>query len=489
MLLKLVMRFEGDAAWGANAGNIIKWHKREGERVDYGDDLVDILVDEVTVTIRKVWQDPHMRRLGTNPSGYAEFADTVLRTGQLTPTAADPWLAPDEKNRLVRTKSIAGFVVRISSSDRGVIRKIYAAEGDRRQSGQLLALLTTDASESVDESEQAIEEASVFRVLANTFDSKPQGMRQANTTADELEPAKDGTRPVEPERRGIDAGRNHVIIRSDPQEQQRIGIYTYSGFTTDAMFACTSLIQQALEGHCCISRAEPIGHCRSDLILQCLNDLPEEWLQPVIDRLELDADYFRPQLCSPCFVVPGPDGPEEFPKRVVVLSTLLDAEQVLYQHREHGFLIDPGQWWYDLEQSQEWSPELMERGRWFQENFVSVGRMPVEEFVGSFERLIGLLRERAHAQVLVFNTPTVCPGPPRHSYQFVQDPRSIRRLEFNLALTELSRRLDFPIVDVDRILKRASNRSQVSWSEIEPRLYPWVAQEAFGIMRELGVFQ
>src|SRR5205807_4769011 len=125
----------------------------------------------------------------------------------------------------------------------------------------------------------------------------------------------------------------------------------------------------------------------------------------------------------------------------------------VYRHREHGLLVDPGGVW--LSSSLEPILDDPSAVRWFRENFVSVGRIPVEAFVENFTRIIHLLRSQAGAHILVFNTLTVDPGGTVHNYQFVRNPHALRRREFHVALAELSRKLDFPVIDVDHVLKRA----------------------------------
>jgi pyruvate/2-oxoglutarate dehydrogenase complex dihydrolipoamide acyltransferase (E2) component len=92
-------------------GAVAAWHKREGDRVDYGDDLVDLEASVRGVTL-----------------------------------------------------------VRVTASDSGVVRRISASEGTERQEGELLALLSTEPDEPVDEAPAAVAASSVFRVVANIVD-------------------------------------------------------------------------------------------------------------------------------------------------------------------------------------------------------------------------------------------------------------------------------------------------------------------------------
>lgn len=132
MLLRLVIpRFDRSV----QRGSVAKWHKAEGEWVSYGDDLLDLKVEEIKIMKRSsaaaaVLHDQHLPQ------------DTYS-SGQLD------WL------------------VRVTSSDVGVLRRIDAAEGSRWEIGDRLAVLTTDADEPIDRSARAGAEVSNFRVVVN----------------------------------------------------------------------------------------------------------------------------------------------------------------------------------------------------------------------------------------------------------------------------------------------------------------------------------
>ena len=126
-----------------------------------------------------------------------------------------------------------------------------------------------------------------------------------------------------------------------------------------------------------------------------------------------------------------------------------DYNRTVYRHREHGFLVDPGGWW--LNQSMDSVLGDLATAKWFQQNFVSLGKMSVEDFGENFGKVIKLLKQKTNAHVLVFNHLTLEPGNLTHNYQLVKNSQTVRRMEFNLALVELSRQLDFSIIDMDRI--------------------------------------
>jgi hypothetical protein len=280
-------------------------------------------------------------------------------------------------------------------------------------------------------------------------------------------------------------GENFVILRSDEDAERRIGIYARGGCHLAAMFGCAPLIQQELKGTCCIHHDGDGPRCRSDLELQSLRELPEEWVAPVVEKLRLGDDYFRPRLFNEDFVVPASTGPERFPKTVVVLHIGMDATRTMYRHRQHGFLVDPGGAWL---QSLDAVLGNLPVVAWFRKNFESIGMISVDAFMENYTRIINLLRVRAGAKILVLNTLTIEPGNLTHNYQIVKHPHARRLREFNIALWELSRQLDFAVVDVDRILKCAGTRSQTEFAHFLPQHNLFIAHEAYRIMRDLDIF-
>jgi len=281
-------------------------------------------------------------------------------------------------------------------------------------------------------------------------------------------------------------GENFVLFWSRPRGTDRVGIYIKGSCDLVSVFSCQPMIHPVLNGTCCILREGFVADSRSDLLLQTLRGLPGDWVQPVVDRLKLPADYFQPRLFAPSMTVPGLHRAEEFPKTVILLSIGADVLRTVYQHREHGFLVDPGGWW----QANTVTAALtdLSTARWFRENFVSVGRISLDAFRDNFARIIKLLKQSASPHILVFNALTVEPGSLTHTYQLVKEPLGIRHREFNLALVELSRELDFSIVDMDRILKWAGVGSQVDFAHFPPDRYEPVAREVFRILADRGVF-
>ena len=150
MLLKLLLPHYNRMI---TRGSIAKWHKAEGERVGFGEDLFDLKVEAVQINRLLPFDVPEQIELLVNAqAAVRQLSDEELMSAAPGPDAdSSPWV----------------FGMRITSSDRGILRKIYAREGDARQVGDLLAVLSTEENEPLPEADQAPREAGVFRVVAN----------------------------------------------------------------------------------------------------------------------------------------------------------------------------------------------------------------------------------------------------------------------------------------------------------------------------------
>jgi hypothetical protein len=283
------------------------------------------------------------------------------------------------------------------------------------------------------------------------------------------------------------AGDDFTVFWSGSASENKVGIYMKGACDLVSIFSCTPMIHRELNGTCAIFKEGMVSDSRTDLLLQAAQGLPEEHVQPVVEKLELPDYYFRSDFLGPTFGVPGFEHLGEFPKNVVILSIAPDVVRTLYRHKEHGYLVDPGGWW--LNQSIGKVLPDLSTTKWFTENFESVGRISIDDFARNFSKILELIKTRMDAKVLVLNALTVEPGNQTHNYQFVKQPHWLRRREFYLALVDLSRQLDFAIVDVDRILKKAGVvEAQVDFSHFPMEAYQPIAKETFRILKDLEVF-
>jgi hypothetical protein len=280
-------------------------------------------------------------------------------------------------------------------------------------------------------------------------------------------------------------GARMSVVQSTADPSRRTGIFLKGACDLSSLLMMSPLFRGNVDGTVAIVRSAGIAANRADVLLQTLDELPRSVTKDVRTQLQLNPDYFEPTLFEPEFVVPGLKHLGSFPKTVVVLSLAPNVVRTLYRHREHGFLVDPGGWW--LDQSLDGVLRQPERVAWFKENFTSVGRLSIDEFVKLFRALVRTVRERTGAQLLVTNVLTVEPGDRAHNYQLRKNPEGLRRREFSLALVDLSRELGFHVLDVDRLLKRHGVDRQVDFAHFPGDLTPAIAAEGFRLLKELEV--
>ncbi|MFV2000827.1 MAG: hypothetical protein ACC654_10740 [Acidimicrobiia bacterium] len=283
------------------------------------------------------------------------------------------------------------------------------------------------------------------------------------------------------------SGRRSVVIsESDDFPEPRRGILLKGGCDLPSVFTAAPLMREGIQGTIAISRhIGGTGGNRSDQILQTLNNLDPDVIAETVEMLDMGEDYFEPTFFTKTFRVPQMPQAGEFPKNVIIMGISTDETRQMYRHREHGFLADPGGWWLN----QDLGRVLEDKNTvdWFRKTFQRVGRLSPEDFRKHNTRLVHEIRDRVGAQVVYYNTMVLDPANPIHNYQLVKTAHSVRRREFTIALTELSRDLDFPIVDVDRILKTAGVAEQVDFAHFPvDRMIP-IGAEAYRILKATGL--
>jgi hypothetical protein len=149
MLLKLVLPYRDREFVG---GVLVKWHKAEGEWVNYGEDLFDLRVQEVRGGPLPMAGRQEIE-LMTNP----QTAEAWSRENELFAAGA---LAEDPSGSRKRL-----CFMRVTSSDAGWLRRACSREGDPAKVGELVALLTTEEGEPLPDDGAALAAASVFRAV------------------------------------------------------------------------------------------------------------------------------------------------------------------------------------------------------------------------------------------------------------------------------------------------------------------------------------
>ncbi len=284
-------------------------------------------------------------------------------------------------------------------------------------------------------------------------------------------------------------GGQYTVMWSDSlRDPRRTGLYAKGGCDLPAIFAAAPRLQSSIEGVCGMY-VEPggVSTSRSDILLQTLDIDSPKAAAYLVEELALPTQYFEPNLFQPRFTIPGYGALGEFEKSAVVLSIGADVVRTAYRHRESGLLVDPGGWW--LNQDMAYVLANLEKVNWFKENFEDVGKVTIGEFGENFAKIIRLLQEDVTPNIAVLNLLEVEPGDSTHTYQLVKSPAMERRRTFNLALMEMSRELQFSVVDVDRILKEQGVESQVDFAHYTHEAFQPLAREISAVLGEMGIFR
>jgi hypothetical protein len=277
-----------------------------------------------------------------------------------------------------------------------------------------------------------------------------------------------------------------AVVRSRTEPEPRRGIFMYGGCDLPTLFLTVPLWRDEVKGTVAIAKPDrQLGSAHTSQLLQSLDGIPDDVIEDTCRRLRIPRSFFRPVLFEPTFSIKGHPELGSFPKSVVVLSVGSDLVRVLHRHREYGFLVDIGGWWRN--QSLEKAMTDLDAARWFSERFETVGRVGVDEFQANLHKVIRLIKDRLNAQVIVFNTLEVDPSNPTHNYQLIGPGHAARRRRFNLALADLSAELDFPIMDVDRVLKEQGVNELVDFAHFPVQHKLPVAREGYPILKDLGI--
>ena len=233
--------------------------------------------------------------------------------------------------------------------------------------------------------------------------------------------------------------------------EPRMGIYGYGGCDVWAIASAGPEIRRLRTGSLAIYAQGRARFARSDLILQTLDPPNPDSTREVRERLQLEREMFEPVLFEPSFKSPIAPHLKPFPKDVVVLSVSCDLSRTLYRHSEFGYLVDPGGFWLSV--GIENAIKDMDQIKWFSKTFRKVGRLSAEESMANLGRIVSLVRSRLGAEVVVLNCLVVDPGRTILQNSLANSPDRTRRREFAHSLTELSRDLEFPVLDVDSVVK------------------------------------
>ena len=203
---------------------------------------------------------------------------------------------------------------------------------------------------------------------------------------------------------------------------------------------------------------------RSDALLRLTGSIP----QSIINR-ELALGSFSPkaQFSTNLFSTDAD---------AYILSIQPDIAMSLVKHKNEGYLFHPAHLY-------RWTNNDVQ---WFEENFVAVKSLEPTESMQNLRAIIGRIREKSDAPILVYNTSSVIPGDQVHSYVGLTDSLSVRIQKFNLALIELSNQTGISIIDVNRILAcHGVNHLKLDTWHLNPSALSLIANEVARILLEL----
>lgn len=260
------------------------------------------------------------------------------------------------------------------------------------------------------------------------------------------------------------------------KSDEKVGIYMLGACDLPAVFVAKPMIQEHLDGTCAIIRAGEVAESRSDFLIQLHENPPDfQTVRPILKEMGLPRDTFVSKMFQPGFTVPKLEGLGEFPKSAVVMSINGDVTRTLYRHRELGFIVDPGGWW--LRQEMDDVLKNLDKVNYLKKNFEKVPRLSVDDFRKAFGKVVSLVKQETGAEVLVFTSSSVEPGSREHNFGLVSQPQHLRRREMNIAVSELSRELDFALVDVDAVLKLEGIQEQVDYGHFPLERMEAIARE------------
>lgn len=276
---------------------------------------------------------------------------------------------------------------------------------------------------------------------------------------------------------------NWSVFRRGSSDR-RIGIYALGACDLPSIFAAKPLIAAQLDGTCAIIKIGGVADARSDFLLQALDPPEPRVFGQAVSRLRLPADTFDARVFKPTFRIPDLTGLGDFPKTVTVLSIASDLSRTLYRHNEHGYLLDPGAFWFKQDMAQ--ATAARRTMEWVKESFTSVGTLDPDEFQTHFGKVVSLLNETG-TTVIVYNMCVVNPGDLSYTYEYRRNPPAMRRMEFNGLLAEMAAKYGLSVVNVDRILKREGIQEQVDFAHFPlARIQP-IGNEFYRILREREV--
>lgn len=126
--------------------------------------------------------------------------------------------------------------------------------------------------------------------------------------------------------------------------------------------------------------------------------------------------------------------------------------------------------------------------RWLESRFDPLPMLEPEASIENVGAIVGRLRERTDAPILVYNVSAVVPGDTAHTMLGLGETLATRIRRFNAALPGLSARTGVSIVDVDAVVARAgADRLKLDAFHLNAEGCRRVAAEVARILDDLGI--
>lgn len=167
------------------------------------------------------------------------------------------------------------------------------------------------------------------------------------------------------------------------------------------------------------------------------------------------------------------------PVDVVVLSLQSAATNALVRHRREGWLLLP-------DEIESWDAHSRD---YLEQECEYAGLADIGATLDRLEQLMLAIDEKLRAHVLVYNLSPVTPGERTHCWLGAEDSIALRVQRLNLGLAELSARLGFSVVDVERIVACAGvDRLKIDLIHLSAEGWRLVAEEVVRILEDRGFF-
>jgi hypothetical protein len=165
------------------------------------------------------------------------------------------------------------------------------------------------------------------------------------------------------------------------------------------------------------------------------------------------------------------------PADVVVLSLQSAATNALVRHRRDGWLLLP-------DSIETWDADSR---AYLERECEYAGLADIGVTLQRLEQLVSTIEEKLGAHVLVYNLSPVTPGECIHCWLGAEDAIGLRVQRLNLGLAELSARLGFSIVDVDRLVAcGGAERLKLDLFHLTAEGWRLVAEEVVRILDDRG---